>query len=242
MSDPLSHSRPRRISGDPVSIELPRPEPTGAPIHGRTVIVEPVVAERHGPELYPLLHGDPEREAVWDYLHNGPFASEAAYLEWAREMERSPDPLFFAIRSRGRERTEGVASLMEIRPATGVIEIGHINLSAAMQKTVEATEALFLLMRHALDDLAYRRLEWKCNALNEGSRRAAGRLGFSFEGIFYQHSAPKGKNRDTAWFSILDYEWPAIRENFERWLDPTNFDERGRQRLSLGALNRALTF
>ena len=237
--DPLSHSRPRQISGAPVTIDLPRPAPTGAPIEGRTARVEPVDAERHGPELYPLLHGDPAREAVWDYLFTGPYPDEESYLDYLREIQRSPDPLFFTIIHKGRNRAEGVASLMEIRPNTGVIEIGHINISTTLQNSIEATEALFLLMRHAMDDLAYRRLEWKCNSLNEGSRRAAARLGFSFEGIFYQHMTPKGRNRDTAWFSILDWEWPTIRDNFDRWLDSTNFDENGRQRLSLGDLNRA---
>jgi RimJ/RimL family protein N-acetyltransferase len=129
---------------------------------------------------------------------------------------------------------------MEIRPAAGVIEIGHINLSTALQNTNESTEGLYLLMTYAMDELDYRRFEWKCNALNAGSRRAASRLGFSFEGIFYQHSAPRGRNRDTAWFSILDHEWPAIRANFETWLAPGNFDAEGRQRASLGELNRSL--
>jgi RimJ/RimL family protein N-acetyltransferase len=150
------------------------------------------------------------------------------------------DPLFFAIRPKRTGQPEGVASLMEIRPAAGVIEIGHINISTALQNTREATEGLYLLMTYAMDELGYRRFEWKCNALNENSRRAAARLGFSFEGIFYQHSVPKGRNRDTAWFSTLDYEWPAIRSNFEQWLAPDNFDDQGRQRASLGDMNRSL--
>ena len=235
-----AHSRTRRVSGEPVAVELPRPAPTRAPIAGRTVTMEPLDPSRHGPELYPLLHGDERRERVWDHLPYGSFPDEAAYLAWLAEVAPRDDPLFFAVRTHARGRTEGVATLMEIRPGSGVIEIGHINLSPALQNSVEATEALYLLMRHAMTDLGYRRLEWKCNALNAGSRRAATRLGFSFEGIFYRHSVPKGHNRDTAWFSILDDEWPAIDEHFRSWLDPSNFDADGRQMRSLGEMNRAL--
>ena len=241
MSSDLSHARERTLSGESVSIVLPRPRPERIELEGRLVRVEPLDADRHAAELYPLLHGDPERERVWDYLPYGPFPSEAEYTAWVRDVVSRDDPLFYAIRTRQTGRVEGVASLMEIRPAAGVIEIGHINLSTALQNTVEATEGLFLLMRYAMDDLRYRRFEWKCNALNRGSRSAAGRLGFSYEGTFYQHSVPKGHNRDTAWFSILDFEWSAIRANFEIWLAADNFDENGRQRTSLGEMNRSVT-
>jgi RimJ/RimL family protein N-acetyltransferase len=207
---------------------------------GRLVTVEPLDPDRHAAEIYPLLHGDAEKERVWDHLPYGPFPTFEAYRDWVADVASKDDPLFFAIRNKRTERVEGVASLMEIRPAAGVIEIGHINLSTALQNTMEATEGLYLLMTYAMDQLRYRRFEWKCNALNENSRRAAARLGFSFEGIFYQHSVPKGHNRDTAWFSTLDYEWPAIRRNFERWLSPDNFDADGRQRMSLGEMNRSL--
>ena len=238
--DELSHRRTRAISGEPVTVDLPRPAPLREPIAGRTVTMELLDPDRHGPDLYPLVHGDPERERVWDYLPYGPFRDEAAFVDWLAEVAPQPDPLFFAVRRHVGGRVEGVATLMEIRPSSGVIEIGHINLSTALQRSAEATEALYLLMRHAMTDLGYRRLEWKCNAQNLPSRRAAVRLGFSFEGIFYQHSAPKGKNRDTAWFSILDGEWPAIDEHFRSWLDPSNFDADGRQMRSLGDMNRAL--
>ncbi|HET7055221.1 MAG TPA: GNAT family protein [Thermomicrobiales bacterium] len=241
MASDLSHARSNRsINGDPVKIELPRPRPERITIKGQRVTVEPLDAEKHAAELFPLLHGDPEKERVWDHLPYGPFPSLDAYRDWVAEVTSRDDPLFYAIRNTRTGRVEGVASLMEIRPAAGVIEIGHINLSPALQNTIEATEGLYLLMAYAMDELGYRRHEWKCNALNANSRRAAGRLGFSFEGIFYQHSVPKGHNRDTAWFSILDYEWPAIRQNFETWLAPDNFDENGRQRQSLGEMNRSI--
>jgi RimJ/RimL family protein N-acetyltransferase len=240
MAADLSHARQRTLSGEPVAVELPRPRPERVAFEGRLVTVEPLDADLHAAGLYPLLHGDAQRERVWDYLPYGPFATPTEYESWVRDVAGRDDPFFYAIRVKRTGRVEGVASLMEIRPQQGVIEIGHINLSTAMQNTVEATEGLYLLMRYAMDELGYRRFEWKCNALNEGSRRAAGRLGFSYEGTFYQHSAPKGRNRDTAWFSILDFEWSAIRANFERWLHADNFDANGGQRTSLGNLNRSV--
>lgn len=241
MDADLSHARSNRsINDNPVEIALPRPRPERIVHEGRLVMVEPLDAAKHATELFPLLHGDIDRERVWDHLPYGPFPDIEAYRDWVADVASKDDPLFFAIRSKRTGQVEGVASLMEIRPGAGVIEIGHINLSTALQNTIEATEGLYLLMTYAMDALRYRRFEWKCNALNENSRRAAARLGFSFEGIFYQHSIPKGRNRDTAWFSTLDYEWPAIRRNFETWLSPDNFDANGRQRMSLGELNRSI--
>lgn len=149
-------------------------------------------------------------------------------------------PRFFVLRVRSSHTLAGMASFLEIRPEVGVIEIGNIWFAPAHQRTPAMTEALFLMMRHALDDLGNRRLEWKCNALNQPSRQAALRLGFRFEGVFYNHVIPKGHSRDSAYYSILDNEWPAVRENFERWLDAQNFDERDRQKLSLSERNRAL--
>lgn len=241
MPSDLSHARSNRsISGAPVALELPRPRPERIVHAGRLVTVEPLDAETHAEELFPLLHGDADKERVWDHLPYGPFPTFEAYQDWVTDVASQDDPLFFAIRNKRTGQVEGVASLMEIRPAAGVIEIGHINLSTALQNTIEATEGLYLLMTYAMDELKYRRFEWKCNALNENSRRAAARLGFSFEGIFYQHSVPKGHNRDTAWFSILDFEWPVIRANFERWLAVDNFDQYGKQRASLGDMNRSI--
>lgn len=241
MSSLPSHSRERQVNANPVAIELPRPRPERKVFAGRTVIVEPLDADRHAADLYPLFHGDATREAVWDYLPYGPFSTEAEYTDWVRQVAGKDDPLFYAIRVLSRGRVEGIASLMEIKPATGSIEIGHINISPSLQNSAESTEGLFLLMKHAMDDLGNRRFEWKCNALNAGSRSAAARLGFSYEGTFFNHIVVKGRNRDTAWFSITDQDWPAIRANFETWLEPRNFDSAGMQMSSLGDLNRALT-
>ena len=240
MSRELSHQRVRSIHNDPVDLPLPRPRPEARVFVGGLVTVEPLDADRHALDLYPLFHGDAEREAVWDYLPYGPFASAAEFADWVRNVAGKEDPFFYAIRRKSSGQVEGVASLMEIQPAHGVIEIGHINISTALQNSIESTEGLFLLMKHAMDDLGNRRFEWKCHANNAGSRSAAGRLGFSYEGIFYNHRVVKGRNRDTAWFSILDTDWPAIRANFETWLAPGNFDDAGRQQVSLGELNRGL--
>jgi RimJ/RimL family protein N-acetyltransferase len=225
----------------------PLADPSAAPrpqrcVHeGRLVRVEPLDVATHVTDLYQAGHGDAAKARIWDYLPYGPFTSEAAFHDHLAAQTVSEDPLFFAIRPRGSGRAEGVVSLLSIEPAHRSIEIGHIWLGPDLQRTPAATEALFLLIAHALDDLGYRRMEWKCNAANAASRGAAGRLGFTHEGVFYQHRIVKGCNRDTAWFSILDYEWPAIHANFVTWLDPANFDAAGRQRQSLGDLNRALS-
>jgi RimJ/RimL family protein N-acetyltransferase len=218
----------------------PAPWPERRIHEGRYARVEPLDAGSHAAELYAASHGDAEKERIWDYLAYGPFPSAEAFSVHLERQAASDDPLFFAIRPHGSGRAEGVASLMSIVPANRSIEIGHIWLGPSLQKTPAATEALYLLIAHALDDLRYRRMEWKCNAANAASRAAACRLGFTHEGVFYQHMIVKGCNRDTAWFSILDHEWPAIRANFAAWLDPANFDAGGGQRESLGELNRAL--
>ncbi len=153
-------------------------------------------------------------------------------------MAAQEDPLFFAIRELASRRALGLASYLNIEPTHGSVEIGHVWFAPPLQRTSAATEAIFLLLRHAFDDLTCRRMEWKCNALNVASRRAALRFGFTFEGIFYQHRVYKGRNRDTAWYSMMDHEWPAIRSAFEAWLAPSNVDEDGKQRLSLSELTR----
>ena len=229
--------RDRPLSGDPVA-----PPPPGDALarivhEGRYARVEPLDPTVHAADLAAAATGE-AADRIWDYLAYGPFASDDDVRAHLRGQASSLDPLFFAIRDTRTGRASGVASYLNIVPDHGSIEIGHIWLGLPLQNTAAATEALYLLIRHALDDLGYRRMEWKCNALNEPSRRAARRLGFAFEGIFYQHMVVKGRNRDTAWYSILDGEWPPIRANFESWLAPANFDDTGRQRTSLSALNR----
>ena len=182
-------------------------------------------------------HESDEARRVWAYLPDGPFEDLASFDQWARRMAAEPDRLFFAFRDRHTGRLGGMATYFEIRPTMGSVEIGYIWFAPFLQRTRQATEALFLMLRYAFDELKYRRVQWRCNALNEQSRAAALRLGFTFEGIFYQHMVVKGRNRDTAWYSILDHEWPRIRSNFEHWLAPSNFDAEGRQIASLRRLN-----
>jgi RimJ/RimL family protein N-acetyltransferase len=237
VSEPMRHRAPSQAAVEDPS---PRPRPDHVAIEGRYVTVEPLDVAAHGADLFAAGSGDVQKTRIWDYLPYGPFPMEADMRAHLEKQEQSSDPLFFAIRPKASGKAEGVASLMRIDPTNGVIEIGHIWLGPSLQQTPAATEALFLLIAHAMDDLGYRRMEWKSNAANAGSRGAATRLGFIYEGTFYQHVIVKLRNRDTAWFSILDSEWPAIRANFETWLDPANFDERGKQRHSLGEVNRGL--
>jgi RimJ/RimL family protein N-acetyltransferase len=207
--------------------------PVAAPqkrtIDGNYVRLEPVDPARHAEDLFELSRGSP---AIWTYLGYGPFADLAGFRAWLAERAQQSDPLFVTIVDRQSGRASGMASYLRITPADGVIEIGHIWFVPAIQRTCQATEAIFLLMREAFT-LGYRRLEWKCNALNAASRRAALRFGFTFEGIFRQHMIIKGRNRDTAWFAMMDHEWPAVRAGFESWLAPENFDAAGRQRTKL---------
>ena len=175
---------------------------------------------------------------MWQYLFEGPFADRAAFEVHLKRIAASEDPLFFAILDNASGSALGYASYMRIEPVHRVIEVGSILYTPRLQQTTLATEAMYLMARHVFEDLGYRRYEWKCNALNAPSRRAALRFGFTFEGIFRQHMIVKGRNRDTAWFSMLDSEWPARKANFERWLDPSNFGVDGRQKVALSALNQ----
>jgi RimJ/RimL family protein N-acetyltransferase len=170
-------------------------------------------------------------------MADGPFADFAAFELQLRRKAASEDPLFFAIVDKADGSAKGYASYLRIEPAHRCIEVGNILYSPALQHTPGGTEAMYLMARHVFEELGYRRYEWKCNALNERSRRAALRFGFQFEGIFRQHMIVKGRNRDTAWFSMLDCEWPERKRGFEQWLSPTNFDEAGRQKISLSSLN-----
>ncbi len=210
--------------------------PARAALAGAHVRLEPVEVGAHADSLYRLSHARPEDAVLWTYLAYGPFADPGAFERWLAERERSSDPLFFAIVDRASGRAAGMASYLNIVPANGSIEIGHIWFAPPLQKTRAATEAIFVLARHVFDDLGYRRLEWKCDALNAASRRAARRFGFTYEGTFRQHMVVKGRNRDTAWFALLDRDWPEVRAAFERWLAPANFDAAGRQRSALSAL------
>jgi RimJ/RimL family protein N-acetyltransferase len=195
---------------------------------GRTVRVEPYKAQRHAAELYAASHGD-EREALHRYLTRGPFPDLAAFKDDMVVWSARPDTLAFVLTEIGSGRLIGSASYMRITPEHRCLEVGSIWLTPDAQRGTAATEAMYLLARHAFETLGYRRYEWKCDALNEPSRRAALRLGFRFEGIFRQHMIIRGLNRDTAWFAMIDRHWPALRAEFERWLDPGNFDTSGRQ-------------
>jgi RimJ/RimL family protein N-acetyltransferase len=207
--------------------------PVAAPqkraIEGAYVRLEPVDPARHAEDLFALSQS---HDAIWTYLGYGPFADLKSFRTWLAGCAEQKDPLFVAIIDKVSGRASGMASFLRITPSDGVIEIGHIWFAPMLQRTRQATEAIFLLMREAFD-LGYRRLEWKCNALNAPSRRAALRFGFTFEGIFRQHMIVKGRNRDTAWFAMLDHEWPAVRAGFERWLAAANFDAAGRERSKL---------
>lgn len=213
-----------------VSNWTPPPVPDWDVTEGRYVRLERLDADAHAALLYRAFAG---HDAVWDYMPYGPFSSAAQYYRWVRDQAEQSDPRFYAIKNLQTGNWEGVASYLRISPEAGSIEVGHINFSPALQRTVAATEALYLMMSWAFD-AGYRRYEWKCNAANAGSRRAAQRFGFSFEGVFRQAAVVKGRNRDTAWFAAIDAEWPALKEAYAAWLSPSNFDSDGRQRESLG--------
>ena len=202
-------------------------------MRGPRVALVPLDPAEHEAALYAAGHdgGDPR---LWDHLPVGPFTREA-FTPWLAACAASEDPRFMAILDAGGV-ARGMCSFLRIVPEHGVIEIGHIWFGSALQRTAGATEAIFLLARRAFDELGYRRLEWKCNAANARSRRAAQRYGFAFEGVFRHHMVVKGHNRDTAWFALVDEDWPAARAGFERWLAPENFDAGGRQRASLETL------
>ncbi len=188
----------------------------------------------HASGLFDAFNG---HDALWDYMPYGPFHAASAYHRWAKDTALGQDPLFYAIRDAATGHLGGVASYLNIVPAHGTIEIGHIWLAPSIAGTRVSTEALAQMVAHAFE-LGYRRVEWKCNALNMPSRRAAQRLGFSYEGIFRNHLIVKGRNRDTAWFAITDAEWPGLREAYSAWLSPRNFDQNGQQRERLSDLTR----
>lgn len=221
--------------GAPVPGWRPPPAPGPDVLEGRYARLERL-APRHAGPLHEANRAD---DGLWDYLPYGPFAEADAYRDWVEAMAALSDPVFYAIRDKDSDRWGGVASWLRIAPEAGSIEVGHVNFAPALQGTRAATEAMALMMGWAFD-AGYRRYEWKCNALNIASRRAAERLGLSYEGVFRQAAVVKGRNRDTAWFAAIDGEWPRLSAAFARWLAPENFDAAGRQRESLSRLTRPI--
>jgi RimJ/RimL family protein N-acetyltransferase len=223
-------------TGQPIGFRVDS-QPAGRPdaviLTGRYGNVERLDASRHGARLWEAVRG---HDKIWTYMAYGPFADESAFSDWLATRVALTDPYYYAI-VEPSGRAIGLATLMAIRPDMQVIEVGNILLAPSLQRTVLATEAQYLLARYAFETLRYRRYEWKCDALNAASRRAALRFGFSFEGIFRDHMIIKGRSRDTAWFAMLAAEWPDRKEAFERWLAPENFAADGTQKTKLGELN-----
>ena len=219
--------------GDPVPGWKAPPRPIRAVMEGRFVRLEPLVVA-HSQALHEANLRDRDGRN-WTYLGYGPFDSLAGYRDWVGEMTRDGDPMFYAIVDKATANPVGVASYLRIAPSAGAIEVGHINYSPLLQRQPGATEAMYLMMKWAFE-AGYRRYEWKCDSLNGPSRRAAQRLGLSYEGIFRQALVYRGRNRDSAWYAAIDSEWPALKAAFETWLTPSNFDAQGRQRQSLSVL------
>lgn len=223
--------------GDAVLNWSPPPMPPRTALRGARCTLEPLDVDAHGDALFDAnARGDGSN---WTYLAAEPPASRAAYLQYLQRDFLGSDPQCFAVIDAQSRTAVGIACYLRIAPEQGSIEVGHINFSPALQRTPVATEAMYLMMRHVFE-LGYRRYEWKCDALNAPSRAAAQRLGFSFEGVFRNALVYKGRNRDTAWYAIIDAEWPAVREAFERWLAADNFDAHGAQRVQLRWLTAKL--
>jgi RimJ/RimL family protein N-acetyltransferase len=234
----MTETQPHPLTGQPVGIEVgttPAQRPGPVTLEGRFGRIEKLSTD-HAASLWDAVR---TRDANWTYMGYGPFTDAAAFAAWVAERVKLADPYSYAVLT-PEGRAVGIATLMEIRPAPRVIEIGHIVYGQPLQRTPLATEAMYLLARYVFETLGYRRFEWKCDALNAPSRRAALRYGFTFEGIFRQHLIVKGRNRNTAWFSMLDSEWPARKRNLERWLANDNFTADGRQKTSLSATSGAV--
>lgn len=215
------------------------PRPARTVLEGKLARVEPLDVARHADGLFDAFSVDREGR-VWRYLASGPFADRSAFRSWCETAMGPDDPLFFAIVDVARAAPLGFAAYMRPAPQHCAVEVGSLAFSPALQRTAQATEAMYLMMRHAFDDLGYRRYEWKCNNANMASRAAANRLGFAFEGVFRNHMVVKGRSRDTAWYSIIAEEWPLVKRALETWLAPANFDEAGRQMAGLAAIRRGL--
>ena len=214
------------------------PHPKGISIDGKLVSIKPLIANEFAEELFMANALDREGNN-WEYLPYGPFESLSDYIDWIQSFEEHNDPVFFAIISKKLKKAIGIASYLRINPNDGLIEVGHINYSPLLQRTTEGTEAMFLMMQWAFDN-GYRRYEWKCNALNMRSRKAAQRLGFSYEGVFRQMTISKGRNRDTAWFAIIDKDWQVIQKCFHQFLSDINLDEKSKY--SLSSLTKPLLY
>jgi RimJ/RimL family protein N-acetyltransferase len=220
--------------GFPVPDFVAPPLPPREGFAGQYAKLEPLTAQAHAALLFSAFEG---QDQLWHYMYDGPFSSSSQFHRWVRDTETRNDPMFYAIKNLETGHWEGVASYLRIAPAAGSIEVGSITFSPALQRTRAATEAMYLMMAWAFE-AGYRRYEWKCNALNIPSRRAAQRLGFSYEGIFRQAAVVKERNRDTAWFAAIDAEWSGLKAAFDAWLSPSNFDDGGKQRESLSDLTR----
>ncbi|WP_329126841.1 GNAT family N-acetyltransferase [Streptomyces sp. NBC_01465] len=223
--------------GAPVPGWSPRPLPAEIVLKGDHCRLEPLNANRHAADLYAANRSEPDQGA-WTYMFAGPFENPQDYRRYAEEAAASSDPRHYAVISLADSTAVGTLSLMRQDPAHGVVEIGNVMFSPRMKRKPISTEAQFLAMRYVFEDLGYRRYEWKCDSLNAPSRTTAERLGFTFEGIFRQAVVYKGRNRDTAWYSVIDIEWPVVKRAFEAWLAPDNFDDQGLQRHALADLRR----
>lgn len=199
---------------------------------GRLCQLEPLIIEKHAESLHQIFWETPS-SASWTYLPYGPFHQQEELILWMNKILNEEGTQMYAIIDKASKKPIGLSGYLRINPEHGVIEVGHLHFSSRLKKTPLATEAMYLMMHYVFEELGYRRYEWKCHSLNEASKNAALRLGFQFEGIFRQSNVFKGHNRDTAWFSILDHEWPSLKENFESWLQPNNFDENGQQKRKL---------
>jgi RimJ/RimL family protein N-acetyltransferase len=214
--------------------------PSRATLTGRFVRLEPLDPKVHGAALFEAAQGPGADPHLWDFMSSGPFPDQESFRSYLDAAVATDDPLAFTVVDLADRTPRGMARLMRIDPANGVGEVGHIWFGTGLQRTPGATEAIFLLAAYMFDTLGYRRFEWKCNAANQRSRRAAERFGFSFEGVFRQHMVVKDRNRDTAWFAIIDRDWPLIRQAFRQWLDPANFDDAGKQKQSLVEIRSGL--
>jgi RimJ/RimL family protein N-acetyltransferase len=236
MDNELEQPFPRPLSGRLIANPPNGLIPARTPLLGRHIDLEPLDPAIHAAELYKAGHGSGEKLRIWDYLPWGPWLDQAAFTGSLRGWAATFDFVWFSLRPKNTGTADGMSAYLDIHPLDGVIEIGGIWFSPELQRTRAATEALFMLLNYAMGDLGYRRMQWRCNSLNVKSRNAARRLGFRFDGVFYNHMIFKGKNRDTAWYSILDDEWPEVREIIKLWLDDSNFDPAGVARRSLSAL------